>query len=110
MSREFSYGFYHSKLWKDVRKTILMRDNYLCRHCNKPAQEVHHIIHLNPDNINDQNVTINPNNLISLCKDCHFKEHYTDKGNGHRKVTADVLPSYSFDENGYVISPLSSPR
>lgn len=106
MARDFSREFYHSKVWKETRTYILKRDNYLCRHCDKPAKEVHHIIHLSPKNINDPNITVNPDNLISLCRDCHFKEHYQDKAEGHVKpIDPKLGNNYLFDENGYVIPP-----
>lgn len=100
MGREFSKDFYNSKLWKRVRKGILMRDNYICQHCGKPASAVHHIIHLSPENIGDDNITINPENLISLCRDCHFLEHKGEHGLG--RITEDNYP-YMFDENGNII-------
>lgn len=110
MARDFSKQFYDSKLWKQTREYILRRDNYLCCHCNNPAEEVHHIIHLTPQNINDLNICVNPENLISLCKDCHFAEHYKDKGNGHKhnnnqKENNNLIIDYVFDENGQIIPP-----
>ena len=30
-----------------------MRDRYMCTRCGRPAEEVHHIKHLTPENIND---------------------------------------------------------
>lgn len=38
---------------------------------HNPAEEVHLKKELTPDNINDISVTVNPDNLISLCGDCH---------------------------------------
>lgn len=43
--------------------------------CGAIGEEVHHKIPLTPNNINDVNVTLNPENLIYLCKECHNKEH-----------------------------------
>lgn len=40
-----------------------------------PAEEVHHKIHLTPENINDPKIALNWNNLIALCKKCHIEEH-----------------------------------
>ena len=114
MARKFSKSFYNSKEWRLTREYILKRDNYLCLHCGAPAQEVHHVIHLSPKNITDVTVSLNPNNLVSLCRDCHFKEHYGDKGEGHRTKPKDTeidKEVYEFDENGYLIkriSPLSN--
>lgn len=58
----------------------MKRDAYLCQDClkrgmYKPAEEVHHITPLTPENINDESITLNMDNLISLCKDCHAKRH-----------------------------------
>lgn len=107
MAQRFSKSFYASKEWKMTREYILKRDNYLCVKCGSPAEEVHHIIHLNPNNIGDVKITMNPDNLMSLCKDCHFKEHYKDKAEGHRmdKFKDDNVAMYEFDENGMPISP-----
>lgn len=68
--------FYNSKAWKDMRESILKRDLYLCRECKAfgkrtEATEVHHVFTLatRPD------LKLNPNNLISLCRDCHLSHH-----------------------------------
>ena len=100
MARNFSKSFYNSKEWQAVRSAALMRDRYLCQHCGKPAAEVHHIIHLTPDNVNDPAVTMNLSNLVSLCKDCHFEEHRGEHAKG-RQANEDY--SYTFDANGQLV-------
>lgn len=100
MARDFAKAFYRSLEWRAVRDYCLLRDNYLCQHCGHPAEEVHHKIHLTPNNITDVSITLNPNNLVCLCKDCHFQEHRGDHGNG-RKNNEDY--PYTFDENGNLI-------
>ena len=100
MAREFSKAFYHSKQWQQVREYVLMRDSYLCRICGAPAEEVHHKIHLTPGNLYDPRVNLNPDNLISLCKECHFKEHVADKINGKNRKSRNFTDEYEFDENG----------
>lgn len=102
MAREFAKAFYKSKEWQMTREYVLRRDNYLCVKCGRPAEEVHHIKHLSPSNIYDPAVTMNPDNLASLCKDCHFAEHKADKAAGHRK---QAIPGteYTFDNNGMVV-------
>ena len=102
MAREFSKSFYNSKVWEQVRNAVLMRDNYLCTKCGRPAEEVHHIRHLTPDNIGDPNITLNMNNLTSLCKDCHFEEHRGEHGRGREKQE-QFESDYQFDENGYLV-------
>lgn len=76
--------FYKSKVWRTKREKILRRDGYLCQHCKwygkrTEAETVHHIQHLEeyPE------LALVDNNLISLCKKCHNKEH-PEKG-GKRK-------------------------
>jgi 5-methylcytosine-specific restriction endonuclease McrA len=95
MARSFSDKFYHSKAWKNVRHEVLRRDLFTCRDCHSRANEVHHIIELTPDNINDINISLNHDNLISLCHDCHTK---ITKG-----YTGDITDGYIFDDNGQVI-------
>lgn len=105
MARDFAKAFYKSKEWQKVRDYCLKRDRFLCKKCSHPAQEVHHIVHLTPENITDITISLNPNNLICLCKDCHFAEHKADKVEGIRKAHGieDCLPQYEFDENGYLV-------
>lgn len=101
MAQDFSKAFYNSKEWAKVRAFVLMRDNYKCQKCGRPAQEVHHKEHLNPANIWDIKVTLNPANLISLCKEDHFKEHEADNRKGrHCGACAE---GYHFDETGQLV-------
>lgn len=104
MAREFAKAFYRSKEWERVRDYVLRRDNFLCVKCGHPAEEVHHVIHLSPENIYDVSITLNPDNLKSLCKDCHFREHKEDKARGIRQRNGtDILVEITFDDNGMVI-------
>ena len=107
MARDFAKQFYHSKEWDRVRTYILMRDRYRCTRCKIPAEEVHHITRLSPENIWDKNITLNPDNLISLCKDCHFKEHEHDKEAGKAAANGrsygDCAEGFHFDENGMLV-------
>ena len=78
--RDFARKFYRSKAWQGVREIVMQRDHYLCVDClneNRitPAEEVHHIIELTPENINDANISLNEENLVSLCRECHKKRH-----------------------------------
>ena len=107
MSREFSKAFYNSKRWQDVRAYVLLRDAYKCQACGQTgALEVHHIIHLTPDNINDAAITLNDRNLRTLCRDCHFKEHETDKLSGNKNKNgekSDCGAEFYFDDNGFLV-------
>ena len=89
-----------------MRSYILMRDKYKCRRCGQSgALEVHHIIHLTPENITDGRITLNPENLITLCRDCHFKEHAADKLQGIQEASTrtDCAEGFVFDANGYLV-------
>ncbi len=105
MAQRFSKPLYNSKEWRKIREYTLKRDRYLCVICGAPAQEVHHVERLTPDNINDISVALNSNNLVSLCKDCHFKEHEREKLAGLKgKSNKDTLNAeYMFDKNGQVV-------
>lgn len=115
VAREFAKAFYNSRLWRDeIRPSILKRDKYRCQMdgCYNPAEEVHHIKHLTPENINDVNITVNPKNLISLCGECHKSIHKGDKVAGLKKraTTQSIIPEIEFDEDGYPIPVAQSPR
>ena len=69
-------AFYSSTEWKRKRAAILARDNYQCQICRrygklKQATEVHHKKHLDafPE------LSLDNDNLISLCHACHSKQH-----------------------------------
>ena len=111
MAREFAKTFYRSKEWRQCRSYILKRDNYLCAHCGNPAEEVHHIIHLSPKNIMDPSITLNPDNLTSLCKDCHFAEHKVEKIQAIKDKSKNTACSdeYEFDSNGYLVRKVLPP-
>lgn len=96
MSKEFAKQFYSSQQWKMTRLLVLRRDLYTCQQClANRASEVHHIIELTPDNINDTNISLNPDNLVALCHTCHTKITHGSTG--------DVRTGFAFDENGNVV-------
>ena len=108
MAKDFAKAFYDSALWGRIREGILMRDRYTCVYCGRPAQEVHHKIHLSETNINDSNITINADNLISLCRDCHCREHDADRGDANRKKgertsRRETREGFRFDSNGQLV-------
>lgn len=109
--REFSRSFYHSKEWQETREFILKRDHYICQWCGKPAKEVHHKIRLSPSNIGDVRITMNPDNLISLCRDCHMDEHRQEKiaGTKTKQTKRDCGDDFFFDENGMLQKKESPP-
>ena len=100
--KDFAKEFYFSTAWKGMREYIKKRDGYLCQDCLKkgritPAEEVHHIIHLTPSNIHDTSITLNEDNLISLCRECHRARH-GDK-NSRRRYTVDEFGRVTIKED-----------
>lgn len=84
-----------------------MRDGYMCQchkltgegECGLPANEVHHIAHLNAQNVHDPRIALNADNLIALSRDCHMRLHQLEDG---RKNT-DCGNGLMFDENGMLV-------
>src|SRR5574344_1862720 len=80
MAKGFSIPFYRTQNWKKTREYIFKRDSGLCQDCLSkgkitPGKEVHHIIFLNADNIDNPNIALGEDNLILLCKECHHRRH-----------------------------------
>lgn len=82
MAREFAGNFYKTQMWKDCRTAYIKSVGGLCERCLrkgliKHGDTVHHKIHLTAENINNPEITLNPDNLELLCRDCHADEHRT---------------------------------
>lgn len=75
-----------------------MRDHYSCQLCGARATEVHHKIELNKDNVSDPNISLNLDNLQSLCHDCHTRITMME----HRGVEPDSGINYYFDDDGMI--------
>ena len=86
------HNFYKSDTWKLARQIKITKANGRCERCGGIGQEVHHIKRLNVDNVNDVSISINPENLELLCKECHNKEH--------KRFSKCQL----FDENGNLLN------
>lgn len=104
MAKDFSRKFYKSKEWQKAREAALMRDHYMCQICKTaPAEEVHHTIELTPRNITDPDISLNVNRLVSVCRDCHFKEHRKKRIEASKKgIRVRVVDDKGvyFDEDG----------
>lgn len=59
-----------------------------------PAEHVHHMTWLTPDNYTDARISLNFDNLRAVCVECHNRRH-----------AAPRQPRYTVDEVGRV-SPL----
>ncbi|MEK4228957.1 HNH endonuclease [Solibacillus sp. FSL H8-0538] len=90
--------FYHSTAWKRARELALLRDSYLCQECLKHkritnADMVHHIVEVK----DDIKLALTLNNLISLCNQCHNKQH------GQQGYTSNKLKVVTIQANPEII-------
>lgn len=104
--KEFAEKFYKSKKWQRVRKLYYSKSGGLCERClangiYKPGKLVHHKTWLTPENINDDNITINPDNLELLCWECHEAEHEVSES--ARSSNRGNKQRFRVDEQGHVI-------
>ena len=96
MAKASRKWFYNSEAWRTVRRQALMRDHFTCYYCGQRATEVHHIVELDDNNVHDPNLSLNLNNLQSLCHDCHRR--ITMAEHGFKSLDCDL--NYYFDEEG----------
>ena len=103
MAKDFAKSFYDSKEWKDCRRSYIgsrrLIDGGKCEMCQQDqGYIIHHKIELNESNINDPNITLNPDNLMYVCHDCHNFIHSKDVSLGNFVR----LPAI-FDESGQLL-------
>ena len=111
----FASRFYGSPAWKSCRDAFRKSRGKLCERClargiiNAGSKEnplqVHHKIKLTPDNIDDPSITLNWDNLETLCQDCHAAEHPHSFPVKPRKNN----DRWSIGENGEVIVKPDTP-
>ncbi|EGT4908124.1 hypothetical protein DAF77_14175 [Clostridioides difficile] len=89
-------NFYKSKEWKSLIETLKLErvaeDGTLyCEHCHKAIVKAydciaHHKIELTSNNINDFNISLNPNNIILVHHKCHNEIHNRFGSTAFKKV------------------------
>lgn len=77
--------FYHSKEWEKLLKIIKLErvdanGQLICAHCGKPITRAydcigHHVNFLTEENVNDRNISLNPENIQLVHHGCHNKIH-----------------------------------
>lgn len=72
--------FYGSRQWSNFRRVVISERKPICWHCNKvflPDESiiVHHKEELTLNNINDYNVSLNPDNCELVHHECHNEIH-----------------------------------
>ena len=63
------HRFYRSDTWKMARAIKIASAGGCCEVCGDVGTEVHHIIHLTPQNVSDPNISINQSttrNMVAL--------------------------------------------
>ena len=72
-NKEENHRYIQTDKWKAKLELILKRDNYTCQSClTKPATEVHHLSY---QSYEQQPGSEKGWELISVCRDCHKREH-----------------------------------
>lgn len=96
MAKEALKWFYNSAAWQQARAAALRRDMFTCAYCGARATEVHHLKELSEKNVADVSISLNLNNLQSLCHQCHSQ--ITMNEHGIKKLDCDM--EYYFDSDG----------
>ena len=97
MAKTYAQKFYNSKRWTQFRQMYLSEHPY-CERCAQagllvPAEHVHHIKYITPENINDPHITLSADNVEALCQPCHNNEHHGE---------SDLEESLFFDADGNI--------
>lgn len=71
-------SFYASVAWQRLRASIIAERGPYCQRCGKVAvdPQLHHIIELTPENVHDATISLNPENILLVCRDCHDAVHH----------------------------------
>lgn len=72
--------FLASETWINFRLGLIAERGNKCQECSKIiAKSIdiigHHIIELTPENVKDHTISLNPDNVLLVCFDCHNKIH-----------------------------------
>lgn len=76
----------YPKEFKEIRKIIYERDNYICQNANCMNTENLDCHHIDYDKQNN-----NPENLIILCKSCHMKTNGKNKRNFYTEFYQNIM-------------------
>ncbi len=86
MAQEWAISFYRSTKWQRCREAYIqgriLKDGGLCEKCQEnPGYIVHHKRTLTPESIKDPDISLNKDELMYVCKDCHdlFEGHGVNK-------------------------------
>lgn len=85
-------SFYRSKRWQRCREAYAASVGYLCERCAgqgiiREGEIVHHVIHLNPDNVLDPEIALGFDNLMLVCRNCHAALHDEMYGKDNKRYS-----------------------
>lgn len=97
---EEALPFYSTVAWQNCRKAYAASQAHLCERCYsrgiiRRGEIVHHIQPLNSQNIHDPAVTLNYDNLMLVCRQCHGEIHAKKRfrvGKDGKILALDTLP------------------
>lgn len=79
------FNFYRSPEWEALRKSLMLErvdanGDVVCEHCNKPIVKAydcigHHKTPLTEGNVNNYDVSLNPDNVVLVHHKCHNEIH-----------------------------------
>ena len=72
--------FYTSNIWSEFRRNLILERGIRCEHCGElilQSHEVilHHKIFLTEENVNDYEISLNPENIMIVHHKCHNEIH-----------------------------------
>jgi len=77
-------NFYAGKDWRELRFGLIMNQTvngkFHCPKCGchiRDSKDIHghHITELTPENVSNATISLNPDNVELICRDCHDQEH-----------------------------------
>lgn len=91
--------FYRSKEWFDLTQIIKASRDDICEHCERPIVKAydgicHHKVELTEENVNDYNISLNPDNISLVHHRCHNIIH-NKLGYSQRNVWLVYGPPYA---------------
>jgi len=72
--------FYTGQVWRKFRHALVLERGMRCERCGRLLKdeseiEADHVKELTPETVNNPKVSLNPNNIQLLCKNCHNQKH-----------------------------------
>lgn len=80
MKMDRIHQFYCSKAWLDLSYSLKIKAGGKCAGCGEIPEDFsqligHHTIELTEENVDDPNISLNPELIEVICLDCHNREH-----------------------------------